>query len=85
VLSLAEGLSRTAGPGSARVLRPNPTGGQRLEIPVNLSQILAGKGADVSLEPDDILFVPNSAARSGTLRALEAVIQMGTGMVIWRR
>jgi polysaccharide biosynthesis/export protein len=85
VLSLAEGLSRTAGPGSARVLRPNPAGGQRLEVPVNLTQILAGKAADVPLEPDDILFVPNSAARSGALRALEAAIQVGTGVVVWRR
>jgi polysaccharide export outer membrane protein len=85
VLSLAEGLTRTAGPGNARVLRPNPAGGQRHEIAVNLGKVLDGKAADVPLEPDDILFVPNSAARSGAVRALEAAIQMGTGIAIWRR
>ncbi len=85
VLSLAEGLNRTAGPANARILRPNPDGGTRLEVPVNLNHILSGKEADVPLQPDDILFVPNSAARSGALRALEAAIQLGTGVVIWRR
>jgi polysaccharide export outer membrane protein len=84
VLALAEGLSRTAGAGSARVLRPNPAGGQREEIPVNLNQLMAGKCADVALEPDDILFVPNSLAKSGLVRAMEAAIQVGTGMAIWR-
>jgi polysaccharide export outer membrane protein len=84
VLALAEGLSRTAGAGSARVLRPNPAGGPREEIPVNLNQLMAGKCADVALQPDDILFVPNSMAKSGLMRAMEAAIQMGTGMAIWR-
>jgi polysaccharide biosynthesis/export protein len=84
VLALAEGLSRTAGGGSARVLRPNPAGGQREEIPVNLNQLMAGKCADVTLQADDILFVPNSLAKSGLVRAMEAAIQVGTGMAIWR-
>ena len=84
VLALAEGMSRTAGAGSARVLRPNPAGGQREEIPVNLNQLMAGKHADVMLQPDDILFVPNSLAKSSFVRAMEAAIQVGTGMAIWR-
>jgi polysaccharide export outer membrane protein len=85
VLSLAEGLNHTAGPGSARVLRPNPEGGERKEIPVNLNEILSGKRPDVMLQPDDILFVPNSMAKSATLRTIEAAIQLGTGIVIWRK
>jgi polysaccharide export outer membrane protein len=84
VLALAEGLSRTAGGGSARVLRPNPAGGRREEIPVNLNRLMAGKCADVALRPDDILFVPNSMAKSGFVRAMEAAIQVGSGMAIWR-
>lgn len=84
VLALAEGLTRTAGSGSARVLRPATAGGQREEIAVNLNRLMAGKCADVVLEPDDILFVPNSMAKSGMVRAMEAAIQLGTGMAIWR-
>jgi len=67
-----------------RILRPNPNGGTRLDVPVNLSQILSGKQPDVPLQPDDILFVPNNAPKSAGLRAAEAALQIGTGVAIWR-
>ncbi|MDQ6663869.1 MAG: polysaccharide export protein [Acidobacteriota bacterium] len=85
VLSLAEGLERTAGPEHARILRVVGEGKKRVELPVDLKRIMAGKAEDVALRPNDILFVPNSAAKSVALRTLEAAIQMGTGVVIWRR
>ncbi len=34
---------------------------------------------------NDILFIPNSAAKSATLRGVEAAIQVATGVVVWRR
>ncbi|MDQ6706772.1 MAG: polysaccharide export protein, partial [Acidobacteriota bacterium] len=85
VLSLAEGLDRTAGPEHARILRAQADGQKRVEFPVDLKRIMAGKAEDIALRPDDILFVPNSAAKSAALRTLDAAIQMGTGVVIWRR
>jgi polysaccharide export outer membrane protein len=84
-LSLAEGLDRTAAPKQARILRRGSPDGQRQEVPVNLPKILAGDAPDVPMESDDILLVPNSTAKSASLRALEAAIQVGTGVVIWRR
>jgi polysaccharide export outer membrane protein len=83
-LSLAEGLTRTAGMSGARVLRNNPDTGEREEIPINLKSIFDGKSPDPALLPEDILFVPNSMAKSSALRAVEAAIQMGTGVVIWK-
>lgn len=83
-LALAEGMNRTAGGKSARVLRPETGSDDRKEIPVNLNDILSGKRKDTPLNPGDILFVPNSAAKSATLRSIEAAIQMATGLVIWR-
>ncbi|HWQ57017.1 MAG TPA: polysaccharide biosynthesis/export family protein [Bryobacteraceae bacterium] len=83
-LALAEGLDRLAAPKLARILRPT-AGGHRNEIPVNINRILANKMDDVSLRANDTLFIPNSAARGATMRALEAALQMGTGLVIWRR
>jgi polysaccharide export outer membrane protein len=83
-LSLAEGLTRTAGLSGARVLRNNPATGEREEIPINLKNIFDGKSPDLALLPEDILFVPNSMAKSSALRAVEAAIQMGTGVVIWK-
>ncbi|MBX5495118.1 MAG: polysaccharide biosynthesis/export family protein [Bryobacteraceae bacterium] len=85
VLSLAEGLERTAAPGKAKILRPVGDGSTRQEIPVDLKKLMAGKASDVYMKANDILFVPNSAARAASLRAAEAAIQITTGIIIWRR
>jgi polysaccharide export outer membrane protein len=84
-LSLAEGLAPTAGAQNARILRPNAEGTKKDEIKVNVKEILAGKSPDVPLRADDVLFIPNSAAKSATIRGVETAIQMGTGLVIWHR
>jgi polysaccharide export outer membrane protein len=84
-LSLAGGVTRTAAPRQARILRPVAGQHSRAELPLDLQRILDGKGKDVPLAADDILFVPTSAAKSAGLRAVEAAIQLGVGVVIWRR
>lgn len=84
-LSLAEGLDRVAAAKGARILRQDDAGGKRSEIPINVRSILEGRAQDVALHANDILFVPDSAAKGATMRALEAAVQMGTGVVIWRR
>lgn len=83
-LSLAEGLDRVAAAKSARILRQPEPGAERIEIPVNLSQILEGRASDVALRANDILFIPNSMAKSTSMRVLEAAIQAGTGFAIYR-
>ena len=84
-LSMAEGLDRVASGGNARILRSSDGASTRAEIPVDVNKILAGKTSDVSMLANDILFIPNSAAKSATLRGVEAAIQVATGVVIWRR
>ena len=84
-LSLAEGLARTAAPRKAKILRAGPNASQRSETLVNLKEVLAGKGPDVSLKPYDILFVPNSNRKSVGLRTLDAAVRIGTGIAIYRR
>jgi polysaccharide export outer membrane protein len=84
-LSLAEGLERASAPQDARILRPVPDSESRQEIPVNLKDILAGRSGDVSLLANDILFVPTSVARNAFIRGMEAAIQIGTGVAIYRR
>lgn len=84
-LALAEGLAPNARSQDAKILRlVNPNGEKRQEIPVNISQILAGKQADPMLFADDILFVPNSAVKSGARRTAEAILQVTTGVLIYR-
>jgi polysaccharide export outer membrane protein len=84
-LALAEGLSHTAAPGQARILRLTPAAPRRVEIHLDLSKILAGKENDMPLEPDDILFVPGSRSKNIALRSLESLVQIGTGVAIYRR
>ncbi|MGA8343603.1 MAG: SLBB domain-containing protein, partial [Candidatus Sulfotelmatobacter sp.] len=58
VVAAAGGPTRDASVGGARMIRRTPNGLQ--QIPVPLKNLLRAKAADVPLEPDDILFVPNS-------------------------
>jgi len=83
-VSLAGGLHPTAAPQNSRILRTAAGSTERTEIPVDVKKILTGKAADRQLQPDDILFIPSSRAQKMGVRALEAAIQLGTGVVIWR-
>jgi polysaccharide export outer membrane protein len=83
-LSLAEGLDPMASSKGARILRQGEGDGARAEIPINLRGILQGTSPDVPLYANDILFVPDSKAKSVSMRTLEMAIQMGTGVVIFR-
>jgi polysaccharide biosynthesis/export protein len=83
-LSLAGGLTRTAKGSDCRILRGGSDATNRTEIPVNVQRILERKAGDVALQSDDVLFIPSSAAKRGAVRALEAAINIGTGIVIWR-
>jgi hypothetical protein len=62
VLSMAEGTNPTASLHKARVIRKGENG--PTEVPVDIKEILAGKAPDVTLQADDILFVPSSARKS---------------------
>jgi len=84
-LTLAGGINHgTASPESSKILRLVSGSETRTEIPVNLKKVMEGKGEDIQLHGGDILFVPSSAAKRASIRAIEAAIQVGTGIVIWR-
>jgi polysaccharide export outer membrane protein len=83
-LALAEGLTRTSAKKQARIIRTDSVTGERQEIPINLSKVLSGRAADPTLQPRDILFVPNSATRSALYRGAESALSVGTGLAIYR-
>jgi polysaccharide biosynthesis/export protein len=83
-LSLAEGLTGTADTHHAKILRLKEGADQREELPVDLKEVLKGKQPDLPMQADDILFVPGSTGKKAALRGLEAALQTGTGLVIWR-
>lgn len=84
-LALAEGLTRTAARSRARIIRTDTRTGARQEIPVDLGRILDGKAPDLLLQPRDIVFVPNSAARGAFYRSAEAAIGIVSGLIVFRR
>ena len=83
-LSLAEGLNATADTHRARILRLDTNTKQRVETSVDVKKILNGKSGDVPLLGDDILFIPGSIGKKTTMRAIEAAVQTGSGLMIWR-
>lgn len=83
-LAMAGGFTKSA-KGSNAVVIHNDIQGNRTEQAVNLSRVLQGKEADFLLRPNDILFVPGSMSKTAAIRAIEAGIQITTGVLIWRR
>ena len=67
-VALAEGLKSVASH-HALIVRQSTSEKSRLEIPVDLGEMMAGKTADVLLAPNDILYVPKSGAKL-TLKAM---------------
>jgi polysaccharide export outer membrane protein len=83
-VSRAEGLKFSAKAHASRVLRPVPGSEQKTEIKIDVANILRGTAPDVPLYPDDVLFVPNNAAKSWGMRTIEAMINIGSGVAIYR-
>ena len=82
-LAMAGGTNPTAATNSSKLIRRAANGPQ--EIPIPLKKILSAKAEDISLQPEDIVFVPSSATKGAGRRGLEAAIQMATGLAIYRR
>ena len=83
LLSLAGGLSRTAKKDHAVIIRKDGQG-QQHEVAVDLGKVMEFKAEDIQLQPSDILFVPNSAAKQAILRAMELAIAVGIGVALYR-
>jgi len=82
-LALSEGLTSTAAKGGARIIRTNDQNGARTETPIDLGKILSGKSPDPMLASRDIVFVPDSAARTTFSRGVEAAAQTLTGLLVF--
>jgi polysaccharide export outer membrane protein len=83
VLALAGGLNRTAKKDRAVIIRKDAQG-QQHEVAIDLAKVMERQSEDVQLQPSDILFVPDSAAKQAMLRALELGIALGSGVALYR-
>jgi len=76
-VALAEGLAPFATK-VAYIFRPGDESG-RTEIPVELSKIMDRKSPDVTLQANDILYIPDNRGRRTTMDAIEKAIGFATG------
>jgi len=84
LLAMAEDTKPTAMRDQTIIIRNDPQApGGRKQIPADLKKILQGKSPDPVLQPDDILFIPDSRAKRALHRSLEAIVQTATGLAIY--
>jgi polysaccharide export outer membrane protein len=81
-IALAGGWDKMASLSGARILRADG-GPNREQIPANIKKIMENKAPDLQMQPDDILYVPNSLKKVIGARGAEAAIGIGTGVLIW--
>ena len=82
-VALAGGTNPGAALNGAKILRRSENGIQEILTP--LKPIFEAKSKDVALQPGDILFVPDSKAKGAARRGLESIVQITTGLAIYRR
>ena len=83
-ISVASGLGKTAKATQAKILRLTPGSPKRTEITVNLKAMLNGKGNDIDMQAEDILYVPTSLAKDVTLKTVDSLGGAGVMSVLYR-
>lgn len=81
-VALAEGLNSVASH-HGLILRQSTSDRARIEIPVDIGQMMTGKNTDVVLAPNDILYVPTSGAKQ-TLKVMgEIALAAANGAAVY--
>ena len=80
-LALAGGTNHTAKLGGARIIRKGPNG--MFETRVEIKKMLEAKVPDMTLQADDILFVPVSSGRVMASKTLEVAMAAATAATVY--
>jgi polysaccharide biosynthesis/export protein len=76
-VAVARGPKPSAAPGRAVVLRPRDVG-EPLQIPVNLNAVVKGTAPDLTLLPNDVVYVPKHTERAVALGVVDALVRLVT-------
>jgi polysaccharide biosynthesis/export protein len=79
-LALAGGTNHTAKLGGVRIIRKGAAGMTETRVP--LKKMLEAKAPDITLQADDILFVPLSGARVAATTGFNAAVAAASGLAI---
>lgn len=80
-IALAGGTNHTAKMGGVRIIHKTPAG--MTETKVQLKKMLEAKSPDITLQADDILFIPVSGARVAAARTFDAAVSAATAVSIY--
>ena len=81
-IALANGFTKDAKRENCTVIRYHKDGSKE-EIKADAAKILRGQANDVTMLPNDILFVPAAKLKPAALRALDSTIAVATGRLIY--
>jgi polysaccharide export outer membrane protein len=81
-LATAEGPNSTAALKNAKIVRKGENG--PTEIPVDIKKIMQAKSTDVTLQAEDVVFVPSSTAKNVGVRTLQSIVSIATGVATYR-
>lgn len=81
-LALAGGTNHTAKMGGVRIIHKTPSGSMT-ESKVALKKIMEAKAPDVTLQADDILFVPMSGAKVAAGKIGDAALGAATAVTVY--
>ena len=82
-IALAQGTTKTAKLSATRIIRKS-SDGQYHEIPLALGDMLKAKKPDVTLQKEDIVFVPTSVTKTVMGTTLQSAVQIAVGAAIYR-
>ncbi|HEY2380993.1 MAG TPA: polysaccharide biosynthesis/export family protein [Terriglobia bacterium] len=81
-IALANGMTKDARKKDCVVFRIHKDGSKE-EIKADAGKILRGEAMDVTMLPNDILFIPASKLKPAALRALDSTIAVAMGRIIY--
>jgi len=81
-VAMAEGVNRTAAKKHTRLIRKSASGVQ--ETTLDLKPLLEGRAPDLALQPEDIVYIPASTAKSFLIRDTPALMQSTASAAIYQ-
>lgn len=85
VLAMASDLTRFSKANKSVILRPNSATGQVDQIPVDIAKILKHKSQDMVVQPNDVLYIPESGSKRAFSKGMDTALQIATASLIIRR
>ena len=82
-LALAGNTGKAAAANRAHLVRAQDDG-KKVDVVLELNEILKGKAPDLAMKDGDILFVPTSNGKLITQQAITSALQIGTQLTIYR-